>query len=71
MSLLAHRADRRTVAAMALATTVAIVHWSLAEFSPWLFALAMLCAFQVTCMNHNHSHRPLWRSRLLNRLSDG
>ena len=70
MSLLAHRADWRTLAGMALASAIAIAHWRAGHFDPWLFAAAQVMAFSVTAMNHNHSHRPIWRARALNRLTD-
>jgi hypothetical protein len=70
MSLLANRADRRTLLVMALISTVTLVHWLAAEFSPWLFVASLVLAFAVAPMNHNHSHRPLWRHAWLNRASE-
>lgn len=70
MKLLAHPADARTLFVMALVTAVAVAHWMTGAFSPWLFAAAMVLAFAVAPMNHNHSHRPMWRHALLNRASE-
>jgi fatty acid desaturase len=70
LSLLAHPADRRTVAYMAAASGVAAAQWSAESFSPALFAASLALAFAVAVMNHNHSHRPLWRAPALNRITD-
>lgn len=67
MTLLAHPADRRTLAVMAAVTAVAVLHWLAGEFSPWLFGASLLLAFSIAPMNHNHAHRPLWRHAPLNR----
>jgi beta-carotene hydroxylase len=69
-SLLAHPAERRTLAYLALTTAVAAVHWWLGAFNPWLFALALALSFVVSAMHHNHAHRPIWRHRGLNRATD-
>jgi hypothetical protein len=55
---------------MALASAIAIAHWMLGRFDPWLFAAAQAMAFVVTAMNHNHSHHPVWRARAANRATD-
>ena len=70
MSLLAHPAEGRTVACMALATAVAALHWTLGQFHPVLFAAGLVLAFAVSTMNHNHSHRPIWRHNGMNRATD-
>ena len=70
MRLLAHRADARTLFVMALVTAVAAAHWMAGAFSPWLFLAAMVLAFAVAPMNHNHSHRPMFRHAALNRATE-
>jgi fatty acid desaturase len=70
LSLLAHRADRRTVAYMAVASGVAVAHWNADSFNPALFAAGIVLGLAVAIMNHNHSHRPLWRAKPFNRLTD-
>lgn len=67
---LAHPADRRTVAVMALATAVAVAHWLAPAFNAALFAAAIALAFSVTAMHHNHAHSPLWRGRVANAATD-
>lgn len=70
MKLMAHPAEVRTLLYMVVTTWVAIAHWMHGTFSPLLFAAALLLSFAVSAMNHNHSHRPIWRCALLNRASD-
>jgi fatty acid desaturase len=68
--MLRHRADARTVGYMAAATLIAVVHWTAPTFHPVLLAAAVVMAFAIAAMNHNHSHFPMWRGASLNRLTD-
>jgi beta-carotene hydroxylase len=68
--MLKNRADLRTLAFMAVTTALLIVQWSRPTFSWILFSLAMAMAISVSTMVHNHNHLPMWRSRILNVLTD-
>jgi beta-carotene hydroxylase len=68
--LLTHRADARTLYYMALTTALLIAQWNLAGFQPLLYIWSLFMAVSVAIIAHNHNHVPLWRSRLLNILTD-
>ena len=68
--LLRHRADRRTVAYMALATGLLVLQWNLDQLNWPLYILAAFTAVVVTVIAHNHNHLGMWRSRRLNALTD-
>ncbi|MES2671382.1 MAG: fatty acid desaturase [Pseudomonadota bacterium] len=70
MTWLAHPAEIRTLAYMGLVTVVAIAHWSIGFFSPWLLIVSLSLSLAVSVMHHNHSHRPIWRRRGLNLVTD-
>jgi len=55
---------------MAVATALLGVQWNLAAFQPLLYAWSLFMAVSVAIIAHNHNHVPLWRSRLLNILTD-
>lgn len=68
--LLAHPAEVRTLACIGLTTAVAAAHWLNDAFNPWLLALSLVLSLAVSVMHHNHSHRPVWRFRGMNLLTD-
>lgn len=67
---LRYRADMQTLSYMLAATAIPIMHWQNDGFSAWLFTAAVIMAFAVSIMHHNHAHVSLWTSPALNRLSD-
>jgi beta-carotene hydroxylase len=68
--LLTHRADRRTLSYMAVATAMLIVQWNLAAIQPIIYLWSLFMAVSVAIIAHNHNHVPMWRSRFLNILTD-
>jgi beta-carotene hydroxylase len=68
--LLTYRADRRTLSYMAVTTALLFVQWNLAALQPLLYLWSLFMAVSVAIMAHNHNHVPIWRSRLLNILTD-
>jgi fatty acid desaturase len=67
---LTHRADRRTLAYMGVTTALLIVQWNLAALQPLLYLWFLFMAVAVAIIAHNHNHVPLWRSRILNILTN-
>jgi beta-carotene hydroxylase len=67
---LTHRADRRTLAYMAVTTGLLVVQWNLAALQPILYLWSLFMAVSVAIIAHNHNHVPIWRSRLLNIATD-
>lgn len=68
--LLTYRADRRTLAYMAVTTALLVTQWNLAAFQPILYLWSLFMAVSVAIIAHNHNHVPIWRSRLLNIATD-
>jgi beta-carotene hydroxylase len=68
--LLTNKADRRTLAFMAVTTALLIVQWNLRALQPGLYFWYLFMAVSVAIIAHNHNHVPLWKSRLLNILTD-
>jgi beta-carotene hydroxylase len=55
---------------MTVTTALLIVQWNLAAIQPLLYIWSLFMAVSVAIIAHNHNHVPLWRSRLLNILTD-
>jgi fatty acid desaturase len=55
---------------MTVTTALLIVQWNLAAIQPVLYIWSLFMAVSVAIIAHNHNHVPLWRSRLLNILTD-
>ena len=68
--MLNYRADWQAVVYMVAATALLFIQWRLETFVPALYFLTLGLAFSVSIMHHNHRHVPMWRSSVLNRLSD-
>jgi beta-carotene hydroxylase len=67
---LRYKADRRTLLYMVVTTAVLIIQWVLPSFNIGLFVLCLFMAVSVSVIAHNHNHVPMWRSHLLNILTD-
>jgi fatty acid desaturase len=55
---------------MAVTTVLLIVQWNRAAIQPVLYVWCLFMAISVAIIAHNHNHVPMWRSRLLNILTD-
>lgn len=68
--MLNHRADWQTVLYLLAALALPLLQWQLETVNPILFLTSLAMAFAVGAMHHNHSHVPIWRSGMLNHLTD-
>ncbi|HVK53908.1 MAG TPA: fatty acid desaturase [Burkholderiales bacterium] len=68
--MLKYRADWQTMIYMIFTTALPLLQWRLDHFNVVLFLASLVMAFAVGAMHHNHAHLPIWRSSLLNRLTD-
>ncbi len=67
---LRYAADWRTVAYMAVTTAVFILQWTVVGFHPALYVLYLFLSIAVTVIAHNHNHLPMFKTPLLNSLTD-
>jgi len=68
--MLRYKADRRTLAYMAMTTTLFFFLWISEGFSPWLYVIYLFLSVAVTVIAHNHNHLPIFRNKTLNNLTD-
>lgn len=69
-TLLRHKADRRAVFFMVIATSLLVIQWMSDSFSWPLFLGSCFMANMVFAMVHNHLHIPMWKNSTLNKLQD-
>ena len=61
--MLRYRADRRTVAYLALTATVTALNWRAGAVHPLLYSLQLFLFYTCAVVSHNHNHLAVWRSR--------
>lgn len=68
--MLRHWRDLQSVLWLLVLPALILWQWQQPQWQLLPFALTLLLAVGLCCINHNHAHRPLWRQRWLNRLTD-
>lgn len=68
--MLRYRADRRTLYYIALTTSLLVIQWIIGSVNVVLYPLSLFMAISVAVIAHNHNHLPIWRSKLLNMITD-
>lgn len=61
--------DGWSLAYLAAATALFVIHWHLPTIQPLLVVIACAMAYGAGCIQHDHAHLPLWRSPTLNLLT--
>jgi len=69
-AMLRYKADRRTVCFLVMITSMLILQWNLSRFHWYLYAFQIFMTTNVFVIAHYHNHVPMWRNKLLNRLTD-
>lgn len=64
------RADLVSLAYLALAAAALAGHWLHGEVVWWLVPVHAAMAYGMGCIQHDHCHLPMWRTRWLNRITD-
>lgn len=68
--MLRYKADRRTLVYMLITTALLPTQWMMEKINPFIYALSLFMAVAVAVIAHNHNHLPMWRSKVLNALTD-
>ena len=69
-AVLRYAADLKTVVYMAITTGLLVFNWMQPVPNGFAIVLACFMAVTVTVMAHNHNHLPMWKSKVLNRMTD-
>lgn len=68
--MLRHWRDVQSLVWLVALPVLVIWQWRQAGVQPLVWLLTLLLSVGLCCINHNHAHRPLWRTHWLNRLTD-
>lgn len=68
--MLKYTADIRSVAYLCVTTALLFVQWSLPAWNPLLWVLSLFMGIAVAVIAHNHNHVPMWKSSVLNNITD-
>ncbi len=68
--MLQYKADIRTVAYLLVTTALFFVQWNLDELNPILYVWSLFMAVSIAVIAHNHNHLPIWKSDVMNKLTD-
>jgi len=67
--MLKFKADIKTLIFLSLATAILFVQWNM-DFNIVLYFVAIYLAVTVAVIAHNHNHVPMWKSSVLNHVTD-
>ena len=67
--MLKYKADIKTLFFLLLATAILFIQWNV-DFNYILFFAGIYLAVTVAVIAHNHNHVPIWKSDLLNDITD-
>src|SRR5258705_13275538 len=67
--MLKYKADIKTLVFLSLATAMLFIQWRVG-FSVFLYFVALYLAVIVAVIAHNQNHVPMWKSAVLNHITD-
>lgn len=68
--MLRYAADCRTLGYLGATVALAVIQWSLPSFNAALYAIYMFMGVAIAVVSHNHNHLSIWRSGILNQLTN-
>ena len=68
--ILKEKADIKSLIYILITTTLFIAQWIWIGVNPFLYTWFLFMSVSVAVMTHNHNHLPMWRSKVMNVLTD-
>lgn len=68
--MLKHNADIKTLIYIFITTALLITQWAWIGVNPFTYTWFLFMSVAVAVITHNHNHLPIWRSQILNILTD-
>ena len=67
---LKEKADVKSLIYILITTSLFLVQWMWIGVNPFLYTWFLFMSVTVAVMTHNHNHLPMWRSKMMNVLTD-
>lgn len=67
--MLKYKADIKTLIYLSLTTAILFFQWNYG-FHPVVYIISLYLAVTVAVIAHNHNHVPMWKSKILNDITD-
>ncbi len=67
--MLKYKADIKTLIFLSMTTALLFVQWNFG-FHPLLYIFSLYLAVTIAVIAHNHNHVPMWKSKILNDITD-
>lgn len=68
--MLKHNADIKTLFYIFITTALFVTQWVWIGVNPFTYTWYLFMSVAVAVITHNHNHLPIWRSKILNILTD-
>jgi beta-carotene hydroxylase len=68
--MLNYKADLRAVGYLLFTAALLVVQWNMESVNVFLYILSLFMAVSVAVIAHNHNHLPMWKSDVMNKLTD-
>jgi len=68
--MLRYKEDVKSLIYIALTTSLLFLQWTVTGVTWYIYPLYLFLSVAVSVMTHNHNHLPMWKSKVLNTLTD-
>lgn len=68
--MLRYKADIKTIIYMIITSAVLIIQWQFTGVSPLIYTVYLFLSVSVAVITHNHNHVKIWKSKVMNTLTD-
>jgi fatty acid desaturase len=68
--MLRYKADIRTIIYMIITTVLFITQWTVIGMNPFIFPVYLFLSVAVAVIIHNHNHLQIWKSKIMNTITD-
>jgi len=68
--MLRFKADIKTIIYMVITSAFLIIQWQFTGMNPFLYTVYLFLSVSVAVITHNHNHVQIWKSKIMNTLTD-
>ncbi len=68
--MLRYKADIKTIIYMIITSVLLIIQWQVTGVNPAIYAVYLFLSVSVSVITHNHNHVQIWKSKIMNTLTD-